>query len=71
MRLKFYQLSCVLVAAAFQRDRRIRVYDVDNNWRLAKDVHCRNLRWTVTDTCLSPQQTFLLYASITPVVHMV
>ncbi|KAK9796237.1 hypothetical protein WJX73_006957 [Symbiochloris irregularis] len=57
--------------AAYQRDRRVRVYDVDSDWRIVKDIHCRNLRWTVTDTCLSPAQTFLLYASITPVVHMV
>lgn len=75
---KLMRLGClkqaadsVFCAAAFQRDRRIRVYDVDRDWQLIKDVHCRNLRWTVTDTCLSPNQTFLLYASITPVVHMV
>lgn len=58
-------------AAAFQHDRRIRLYETENNWRLRKDVHCRNLRWTVTDTCLSPDQQFLLYASINPTVHMV
>ncbi|CAL8463196.1 g2730 [Coccomyxa elongata] len=57
--------------AAFQHDRRIRLYETENNWRLRKDVHCRNLRWTVTDTCLSPDQQFLLYASINPTVHMV
>lgn len=57
-------------AGAFQHDRRIRLYETDRGWRLRKDVHCRNLRWTVTDTCLSPDQRFLLYASITPTVHM-
>ncbi len=63
---------CVHVgAAAFQHDRRIRLYETENNWRLRKDVHCRNLRWTVTDTCLSPDQQYLLYASINPTVHMV
>jgi hypothetical protein len=56
--------------AAFQHDRRIRLYETENGWRLRKDVHCRNLRWTVTDTCLSPDQKYLLYASITPTVHM-
>lgn len=58
-------------AAAFQHDRRIRLYETEYNWRMRKDVHCRNLRWTVTDTCLSPDQQFLLYASINPTVHMV
>lgn len=58
-------------AAAFQHDRRIRIYETESDWRLRKDVHARNLRWTVTDTCLSPDQKYLLYSSITPTVHMV
>ncbi len=58
-------------AAAFQNQRRIRMYDVHGGWRLLKDVHARNLRWTVTDTTLSSDQRFLLYSSITPVVHLV
>ena len=44
---------------------------MNKGWALVKDIHCRNLRWTVTDTCLSPNQNFLLYTSITPTVHMV
>jgi hypothetical protein len=39
--------------AAYQAERRIRMYDVAGGFRLAKDVHARNLRWTFTDTCLS------------------
>ena len=58
-------------AAGFQHDRRVRLYDVDNNWRLRKDVEARNLRWTITDTCISPDQKFLLYSSISPIVHLV
>ena len=46
------------LAAAFQHDRRIRIYETENDWRLRKDVHARNLRWTVTDTCLSPDQKY-------------
>ena len=38
---------------------------------LVQDVHCRMLHWTVTDTAVSPSQGFMLYSSITPVVHMV
>jgi hypothetical protein len=58
-------------AAGFQHERRVRLYDVNNNWRLRKDVEARNLRWTITDTCISPDQKFLLYSSISPIVHLV
>lgn len=47
------------------------MYEADNNWRLRKDVHARNLRWTVTDTDISPTEQFLIYSSITPDVHLV
>jgi WD repeat-containing protein 23 len=57
--------------AAYQNERRIRLYDVHNEWKVVKNVHARNLRWTVTDTALSSDENFLLYASITPVVHLV
>lgn len=59
------------LAAGFQHERRVKLYDVDNNWRLRKDVEARNLRWTITDTCISPDQKFLLYSSISPIVHLV
>ncbi|XP_024386773.1 LEC14B protein isoform X2 [Physcomitrium patens] len=59
-----------LFVAGFQ-DRRIRIYDVDKGWTVRKDIQARNLRWTVTDTALSPDQRFLVYASITPVVYLV
>lgn len=58
-------------AGAFQADKRVRVYDTDRDWRLVKDVHARNLRWTITDTTLSVDQSMLLYATINPVVHLV
>ena len=60
-----------LLAGAFQADKRVRVYDTENGWRMVKDVHARNLRWTITDTCLSKDQRLLLYATINPIVHMV
>jgi WD repeat-containing protein 23 len=59
-----------LFVCGFQ-ERRIRVYEVEHDWRLRKEVHCRNLRWTITDTAISPDQTLLAYASITPLVHLV
>uniref|UniRef100_A0A0C9S975 LEC14B homolog n=1 Tax=Wollemia nobilis TaxID=56998 RepID=A0A0C9S975_9CONI len=59
-----------LFVAGFQ-DRRIKIYNVDKGWKLQKDVLARSLRWTITDTALSPDQRFLVYATITPVVHIV
>ncbi|KAH9610613.1 hypothetical protein KSS87_009858 [Heliosperma pusillum] len=50
---------------------RIRVYNVDNGWKVHKDIMARSLRWTITDTCLSPDQRFLIYSSMSPVVHIV
>ena len=49
----------------------MRLYNTDSNWSLRKDVRARGLRWTITDTCLSQDQKFLLYASISPIVHLV
>jgi hypothetical protein len=49
----------------------VRLYDVEAGWALRKDVQARMARWTVTDTAISPDQRFLLYASIVPVVHVV
>eukprot|EP00249_Psilotum_nudum_P020800 c27852_g1_i2 orf=410-2113(-) len=59
-----------LFVAGFQ-DRRIQIYNVDRGWTVQKDILARNLRWTVTDTALSHDQRFLIYATITPVVHLV
>lgn len=60
-----------LFVAAFQHERKIRLYDVHGDWRLKKDIHARGLQWTVTDTALSSDNRFLLYSSITPDVHLV
>ncbi|KAL4424371.1 hypothetical protein ABPG75_001672 [Micractinium tetrahymenae] len=57
--------------AAFQHERKIRMYDVHAGFSLVKDVHARGLQWTVTDTALSSDNRFLLYSSITPEVHLV
>ena len=57
-------------AAAFQLQRRVLVYNTDREWEVRKDIHARNVQWTITDTSLSRDQNFLVYASITPTVHM-
>ncbi|KAG0483421.1 hypothetical protein HPP92_011505 [Vanilla planifolia] len=59
-----------LFIAGYQGSQ-IRLYDVDNDWKLRKDILARSLRWTITDTSLSPDQRFLVYASMSPIVHIV
>uniref|UniRef100_A0A061S995 WD repeat-containing protein 23 n=1 Tax=Tetraselmis sp. GSL018 TaxID=582737 RepID=A0A061S995_9CHLO len=59
-----------LFVAAFQ-DKRICIYDAENGFCLRKHVTARNLRWTVTDTCLSPDQNLLIYATINSSIHVV
>jgi hypothetical protein len=46
------------------QDRRIRVYQVDRGWSLHKDINCKELRWTVTDTAISPDQKFLVSGAL-------
>ena len=58
-----------LFIAGFQGSQ-IRVYDVERGWKLKKDISARNLRWTITDTSLSPDQQHLVYASMSPIVHI-
>ncbi|XP_039127759.1 LEC14B homolog [Dioscorea cayenensis subsp. rotundata] len=59
-----------LLVGGFQGSR-IKIYDVDNGWALRKDIVAKSLRWTITDTTLSPDQRFLVYASMSPVLHIV
>jgi len=59
-----------LFIAGYQ-DQRIVVYRPDSNWEIVKRISARMLRWTITDTCLSHDGRFLLYSTISPVVHIV
>lgn len=38
----------------------IRVYNVDRGWKVQKNILAKSLRWTITDTSLSPDQRFLV-----------
>ncbi|KAK9288345.1 hypothetical protein L1049_016798 [Liquidambar formosana] len=49
----------------------IRIYNVDSGWKVQKDILAKSLMWTITDTSLSPDQRYLVYASMSPVVHIV
>ncbi|CAN0890215.1 LEC14B protein [Linum grandiflorum] len=59
-----------LFVAGFQGSH-IKIYNVEKGWKVQKDILARSLRWTVTDTSLSPDQRFLVYASMCPIVHIV
>ncbi|XP_010914357.1 LEC14B homolog [Elaeis guineensis] len=53
------------------RRSHIRIYNVDRGWKVQKDISARSLRWTITDTSLSPDKRFLVYSSLSPIVHIV
>lgn len=59
-----------LFVAGFQKSQ-IRIYDVERGWKVQKNILAKSLRWTITDTSLSPDQRFLVYSSLSPVVHIV
>lgn len=59
-----------LLVAGFQESE-IRIYNVDGGWRIQKDILAKSLRWTITDASLSPDQHFLVYSSMSPMVHLV
>ncbi|XP_057430981.1 LEC14B homolog isoform X2 [Lotus japonicus] len=59
-----------LFIAGFQGSH-IRIYDVDKGWKVKKEISARNLRWTITDTSLSPDRQYLVYASMSPIINIV
>ncbi|XP_072954462.1 LEC14B homolog [Typha angustifolia] len=65
-----FSLDGSLFVAGF-RGSQIKIYDVVNGWKVQKDISARSLRWTITDTSLSPDQRYLVYSSLSPVVHLV
>ncbi|XP_050237415.1 LEC14B protein isoform X1 [Mercurialis annua] len=59
-----------LFVAGFQGSH-IRIYNVEKGWKVQKNILAKSLRWTVTDTSLSPDQHHLVYTSMSPIVHIV
>ncbi|KAH7577474.1 hypothetical protein JRO89_XS01G0255800 [Xanthoceras sorbifolium] len=59
-----------LFFAGFQGSQ-IKIYNVDRGWKVQKNIYAKSLRWTITDTSLSPDQRHLVYASMSPIVHIV
>ncbi|XP_076912980.1 LEC14B protein-like [Bidens hawaiensis] len=58
-----------LFVAAFQGSN-IKVYNADMGLKLQKNILAKSLRWTVTDTALSPDKRFLVYATMSPIVNI-
>ncbi|KAK2995549.1 hypothetical protein RJ640_014946 [Escallonia rubra] len=56
---------------AGSQESHIRIFNVDAGWTVQKDILARSLRWTITDASLSPDQRFLVYSSMSPIVHIV
>ncbi|KAL8522856.1 hypothetical protein ACS0TY_012983 [Phlomoides rotata] len=65
--LYIYMCVCVILEQGSQ----IRIYDVDRGWKVQKNIMARSLRWTITDASLSPDRQHLVYASMSPVIHIV
>ncbi|KAG0482387.1 hypothetical protein HPP92_010471 [Vanilla planifolia] len=59
-----------ILVAGFQGSD-IRIYDVDNGWKVRKNITAKGLHWTITDTSLSPNKRHLAYASMSAIVHIV
>lgn len=59
-----------LFVAGFQGSN-IKIYNVDKGWEVQKNILAKSLRWTITDTSLSPDKRYLAYASMAPIVHIV
>jgi WD repeat-containing protein 23 len=59
-----------LFVAGFQGSH-IRIYNVEKGWKVQKNILAKSLRWTITDASLSPDQRHLVYASMSPMVHIV
>ncbi|KAD6120163.1 hypothetical protein E3N88_11434 [Mikania micrantha] len=59
-----------LFVAAFQGSH-IKIYNAEMGWKLQKNIVAKSLRWTITDTSLSPDKRFLVYATMSPVVNIV
>ena len=53
-----------------KQESEIRIYNVDNGWKVQKDIRAKSLRWTITDASLSPDQR-LLVSYIQTCMHIV
>lgn len=54
------------------QDFKVRMYDTSNpyRWKYYKKVSYQGGNWTITDASLSPDNKFLAYSSIAPIVYL-
>lgn len=51
----------------------IKIYDVSDteNWKCVNSFDARGVSWTITDVDLSPDENFLIYSSMNPMINIV
>eukprot|EP01095_Lingulamoeba_sp_RSL-Kostka_P005759 TRINITY_DN1744_c0_g1_i1.p1 TRINITY_DN1744_c0_g1~~TRINITY_DN1744_c0_g1_i1.p1 ORF type:complete len:531 (-),score=142.55 TRINITY_DN1744_c0_g1_i1:64-1656(-) len=52
------------------QDKYIRLFDVNNNWKLKKKIKAHSISWSIIDTAYSNDQNFLVYSSWSPKIHL-
>lgn len=64
MKDKRKETICVVVLLEIRtsilQGSHIRIYNVDKGWKVQKNILAKSLRWTITDTSLSPDQRYLV-----------
>lgn len=66
---QFSEDGSLFVSSA--QDEQVRVYDVQGGHAaLRKSIAAMYVRWAVTDTALSPDQQYLVYCSMSPVLNI-
>lgn len=56
----FMQIQSPNFLLLMKQGGHIRMYNVDKGWKVQKDILTKSLRWTITDTSLSPDQRYLV-----------
>lgn len=64
---QFSKSGSVFVSAS--QSQSITIYNA-TTWARQRVIEARNVAWTVTSTDLSPDERFLIYSSMGPVVHL-
>jgi hypothetical protein len=50
------------------QDTNIVVYNTAGDWSVHKTIEARDVQWTITSTDVSPDEQFMTYTSIMPVM---
>eukprot|EP00794_Sanderia_malayensis_P019186 gene19186-21108_t len=53
------------------QDQHIRLFDTTNGgFKLFRDIHAKDVGWSIVDTAYSPDQRFLIYSSWSDCIHL-